>query len=159
MTMCDNSQQKDLFGMESESMSSPEDSPANPTALPPQGKTSQMLSRRNTSELSRKSGQNLFCQRTSCQKLIQNGSSNLSSDSVTESQSKIYGRLILGQTIKEVAGGYLHTPTTMANFLAPSMSKHRSCRNYATAFGAQKITPEQFEFLMGFPIGHTDLDA
>ena len=62
-----------------------------------------------------------------------------------------------GLGIEEIVGGCVHTPTTKANFLAPSMQKWQSCRNYAKAFGGQKITPEQFEYLMGYPIGHTDL--
>ncbi|NKB79340.1 DNA cytosine methyltransferase [Ochrobactrum daejeonense] len=48
-------------------------------------------------------------------------------------------------------------PTRKANFNAPSMQKWPSCRNYVRAFGTQKPTPEQFEFLMGYPIGFTEL--
>ena len=62
-------------------------------------------------------------------------------------------------SIEEIIGGFVHTPTTAANFTALSMQKHPSCRNYVKAFGEQKITPEQFEFLMGYPIGHTDLNS
>ncbi len=51
--------------------------------------------------------------------------------------------------------GYLHTPTTMANFCAPSMQKHAGCRNWVKVFG--KITPNHYEWLMGWPIGWTDL--
>ena len=51
--------------------------------------------------------------------------------------------------------GYLHTPTTMANFCAPSMQKHAGCRNWITVFG--KVTPEAQEYLMGWPLGWTDL--
>jgi hypothetical protein len=51
--------------------------------------------------------------------------------------------------------GYLHTPTTMANFLAKSMQKHAGCRTWTTAFG--KITPNHYEWLMGWPLGWTDL--
>jgi hypothetical protein len=51
--------------------------------------------------------------------------------------------------------GYLHTPTTMANFLAKSMQKHAGCRAWTTAFG--KITPNHYEWLMGWPVGWTDL--
>ena len=51
--------------------------------------------------------------------------------------------------------GYLHTPTTMANFCAPSMQKHAGCRNWTTVFG--KVTPEAQEYLMGWPLGWTDL--
>ena len=51
--------------------------------------------------------------------------------------------------------GYLHTPTTMANFLAKSMQKWDSCRNWTKTFG--EITPTNYEYLMGFPLGWTDL--
>jgi hypothetical protein len=51
--------------------------------------------------------------------------------------------------------GYLHTPTTMANFLAKSMQKHAGCRAWTMAFG--KITPNHYEWLMGWPLGWTDL--
>lgn len=47
--------------------------------------------------------------------------------------------------------GYVHTPTTMANYSCPSMMKHKGCRNYNEIFG--KPTPRDAEYLMGFPIG------
>ena len=72
-------------------------------------------------------------------------------------QPEILERLNAGQTIKEAVGDWLHTPTTKANFLAPSMQKWPACRNYVKAFGGKLITPEQFEFLMGYPIGWTEL--
>jgi hypothetical protein len=51
--------------------------------------------------------------------------------------------------------GYLHTPTTKANFLAKSMQKWSSCRAWKQTFG--KITPSNYEWLMGWPQGWTDL--
>lgn len=60
--------------------------------------------------------------------------------------------------IKQTFGeqfGYVHTPTTMANYSAPSMMKHQSCRNFVTVFG--KPTPHNAEYLMGFPIGASSL--
>lgn len=51
--------------------------------------------------------------------------------------------------------GYLHTPTCTANFAATSMQKHRSCRNFIQVFG--KPSPMNYEHLMGWPIGWTDL--
>ena len=60
-------------------------------------------------------------------------------------------RRILGRD-----GGYLATPTATANQWCPSMQKHPGCRGLARAFGpSQKTTA--FEFLMGWPIGWTDL--
>lgn len=46
--------------------------------------------------------------------------------------------------------GYVHTPTTMANYSAPSMMKHKGCRNFVEVFKVPE--PENAEFLMGFPI-------
>ena len=50
--------------------------------------------------------------------------------------------------------GYLHTPTTKANYAAWSMQKHESCRNFVKVFGRPR--PETQEYLMGFPQGWTD---
>ena len=47
--------------------------------------------------------------------------------------------------------GYVHTPTTMANYSAPSMMKHQGCRNFVEVF--DKPTPANAEYLMGFPLG------
>lgn len=55
--------------------------------------------------------------------------------------------------------GYVHTPTTMANYSAPSMMKHQGCRNFVTVF--KRPTPANAEYLMGFPLGastNTPLD-
>lgn len=80
-----------------------------------------------------------------------------SADLVMQRTTAVYQGLTAGRTIKEIVGGLLHTPTRKANFVAPSMQKWPSCRRYVAAFGGQRITPEQFEFLMGFPIGWTRL--
>ncbi len=47
--------------------------------------------------------------------------------------------------------GLIHTPTTMANYSAPSMMKHEGCRNFVKVFG--KPAPDNAEYLMGFPLG------
>lgn len=47
--------------------------------------------------------------------------------------------------------GFVHTPTTMANYSTPSMQKHLGCRNYYAIFG--RPVPQDAEYLMGFPIG------
>ena len=52
--------------------------------------------------------------------------------------------------------GYLHTPTTQGNYCAASMQKHPSARAYKKVFG--KVSPENHEYLMGWPIGWTDLE-
>ena len=51
--------------------------------------------------------------------------------------------------------GYVHTPTTKANYSAKSMQKWPSARAFVMVFG--KPTPENQEWLMGFPLGWTDL--
>jgi len=47
--------------------------------------------------------------------------------------------------------GLVHTPTTMANYSAPSMMKHEGCRNFVEVFN--KPNTQNAEWLMGFPIG------
>lgn len=47
--------------------------------------------------------------------------------------------------------GFVHTPTTMANYACPSMMKHQGCRNFVKVFGRPQ--PQNAEYLMGFPIG------
>lgn len=47
--------------------------------------------------------------------------------------------------------GFVHTPTTMANYSAPSMMKHQGCRNFKKVF--DRPTPANAEYLMGFPQG------
>jgi len=51
--------------------------------------------------------------------------------------------------------GYLHTPTTKANYAATSMQKWPSCRNYVKVFG--KVAPEYMEWMMATPTGWSDL--
>jgi len=51
--------------------------------------------------------------------------------------------------------GYLHTPTCTANYAAPSMQKHPCAREFTRVFG--KPTPMNHEWLMGWPIGWSDL--
>lgn len=56
--------------------------------------------------------------------------------------------------IKQTYGeniGFVHTPTTIANYNTPSMQKHLGCRNYHEIFDKPK--PKDAEYLMGFPIG------
>lgn len=51
--------------------------------------------------------------------------------------------------------GYVHTPTTMANYSCPSMMKHNGCRNYSEIFG--RPISRDAEYLMGFPPGASSL--
>lgn len=50
--------------------------------------------------------------------------------------------------------GFLHTPTTKANYCAASMQKWPCARAFRTVFG--KATPAAHEWLMGWPIGWSD---
>lgn len=52
--------------------------------------------------------------------------------------------------------GYLHTPTTKANYSAESMQKWNSARNFTIAFGVP--TPQNQCWLMGFPLGWIDIE-
>jgi hypothetical protein len=74
---------------------------------------------------------------------------------VTKLEQFPYQRKTWVQTTFGKDFGYLHTPTTIANFCAPSMQKHAGCRNWVTVFG--KVTPEAQEYLMGWPQGWTEL--
>lgn len=60
--------------------------------------------------------------------------------------------------IKQTYGegiGYVHTPTTMANYSCPSMMKHNGCKNYSNIFG--RPISRDAEYLMGFPPGASSL--
>ena len=59
--------------------------------------------------------------------------------------------------INENVSGWLHTPTRVANQLAPSMMKHECCRNFQRTYG-DTLEPWMFEEMMGFPIGWTSLE-
>jgi len=50
--------------------------------------------------------------------------------------------------------GYLHTPTTKANYSAASMQKWPAARAFVQVFG--KPNPSNQEWLMGYPAGWTD---
>lgn len=132
------------------------DTHANHLAQPQEGDAPQKTYGRKCSASSNKSNQDTLLPRM-CRKKQSLNHLNASKVLVTRELENIYQQLLAGLTIKEIVGGFVHTPTTKANFTAPSMQKWKCCRNYVTAFGAQAITPEQFEFLMGYPIGWTDL--
>lgn len=53
--------------------------------------------------------------------------------------------------------GFVHTPTTMANYSCPSMMKHNGCKNYSEIFG--KPITRDAEYLMGFPPGASSLTS
>lgn len=75
---------------------------------------------------------------------------------------KEISRFFIVQTtwIKETYGedfGFVHTPTTMANYSAPSMMKHAGCRNFVAVF--DRPMPANAEYLMGMPQGSSRLSS
>jgi hypothetical protein len=68
---------------------------------------------------------------------------------------ELFGLPILELRISEPEFGWLPTPTHTANQLAPSMMKHRSCRNLSKLFPDGELCLI-FEWMMGFPIGYSD---
>lgn len=59
------------------------------------------------------------------------------------------------QTMSETAIGFLHTPTTKANYCARSMQKWPSARAFTAVFG--RPSPSIHEWMMGWPHGWTDI--
>jgi hypothetical protein len=74
---------------------------------------------------------------------------------VTKSDACSFPRRTWVQTTFGSGTGFLHTPTHTANYASPSMQKWPNCREFVRVFG--KPTPENHEWLMGWPIGFTDL--
>ncbi len=75
---------------------------------------------------------------------------------VTRPERLICPRKTWVQTIYGKDFGYLHTPTTKANYSAESMQKWESARNFTIVFGVP--TPQNQSWLMGFPSGWTDIE-
>ncbi len=74
---------------------------------------------------------------------------------VTPSDASRFPRQTWVQTTFGSGTGYVHTPTTTANYACVSMQKWPNCREYVRVFG--KPSPMNHEWLMGMPIGWTDL--
>jgi len=55
-------------------------------------------------------------------------------------------------------GGYLPTPTTRANQQSPSMLKWPAYRRLAVIAGGKRLPMQFWEWMMGWPIGWTDLE-
>ena len=136
--------------------SSAADFPASHSAQRLEDGGSQPISGPKRSGSSSRPGQPTSSQRTS-KKRQSPTRLETSVELATARTTAVYRALTQGRTIKETVGGLLHTPTRTANFVAPSMQKWPSCRRFVQAFGGHEITPEQFEFLMGLPIGWTEL--
>ena len=63
-----------------------------------------------------------------------------------------------GHRIAARVGGLLATPTKTANQSAASMQKHLSCRAYTAIFGTNRISPNHYEWMMGWPLGWTAIE-
>lgn len=140
----------------SPSTSSPEDSRVNHLALQAEEEEWQTIYQESLSGLLGKRSPDISLEKMSEEELLEMLENN-SGLSDMERQYIVIGLMTMGLTISDIAGGPLHTPTTKANFQAESMQKWPSCRRYRILFGQRKIWPELFEYLMGFPIGWTDL--
>jgi len=75
---------------------------------------------------------------------------------VTKPNAFPYPRKTWVQTMLGSDIGYLHTPTCTANYTAQSMQKWPSARAFTAVFGIP--TPMNHEWLMGWPIGWSDLE-
>lgn len=54
-------------------------------------------------------------------------------------------------------GGLLPTPTATVNHQCPDMSKWPAYRAFQDWLGGQRIAPALWEWMMGFPVGASDL--
>lgn len=107
-------------------------------------------------ESSQRSSQDLSLQKTYPETPLQ--TQQLTSlEWVTRPERLICPRKTWVQTIYGKDFGYLHTPTTKANYSAESMQKWESARNFTTVFGVP--TPQNQSWLMGFPSGWTDIES
>lgn len=107
-------------------------------------------------ELSDKAGHQLSFSnalRDSSKSTIGSGKTCTQTDTVFHDRSSpmlpAWVRRILANDI-----GLLATPTTKANQCAASMQKWPSCRRLTLVFGG-RLTPEIYEWMMGWPIGFT----
>lgn len=118
------------------------------------GKTMQTISGRKCGESWQMSLPGTYLPKTSAKKQSTSQQMILSRW-VTKSNALPYQRLTWVLTTFGKDTGYVHTPTCTANYSAPSMQKWKSCKNFVHAFGSP--TPMNHEWLMGWPIGWTDL--
>lgn len=119
-----------------------------------EGEKSQKIYGQKCGELLKKSSQNIFLQKMFKKKQLSMQGKTLLTWVILPKFLSLE-RNTWVQTTFGIDFGYVHTPTTKANFAAKSMQKWPSCRNFVKAFG--KPTPENLEYLMDWPIGWTDL--
>lgn len=132
--------------------SSPEDSPANPSARPPEGEPSQSTSGQRCDESSPTFDPLGFLPRTS--------STDPFAEPPTICTHSVIQRAIPGSTpptwVLRIAvrdGGLLPTPTATPNQASPSMSKWPGNRAYQAWLGGRRTSPDLWDWMMGMPIG------
>jgi len=76
---------------------------------------------------------------------------------VTPSERSLFPRQTWALTTFGKDIGFVHTPTTKANYAAASMQKWPAAREFVRVFG--RPDPSNQEWLMGWPIGWTAFDA
>jgi len=168
MTMYEQSQQSDWLQTELELMSSQEDSPA---------KTSQLQEARQESRATEVGcGQsapvylgsfdpNTPSLKTSQTCLMENGELGLSEFSGTFPRSgmmrsgTVYQLPNLARTITEIGSGLLPTPTAHNAKEGAYPSEYTRKTPTLSALAGGKLNPAWVEWLMGFPLGHTDLNV
>ena len=176
MTMSDESQQTDLFQTELESMSSREDSPVR-TSLSPGIAQESPLSVAGYGQ-SAPVCLGTFDPHTPSLKtsqtcLMEGGGIGLSEFYGTFPRSgmmrsgTVYQLPRLAPTITEIGSGLWHTPkasdyksvTSNMDYHRKRTDKELSCQVAISENSTLPMNPTWVEWLMGFPAGHTDLDA
>ena len=181
MMMSDESQQTDLFQTELESMSLQEDSHARTSPL--------QEAKKELMQSAVDSGQSApVCLgtfdpdtpslKTSQTCLMESGEIGLSEFSGTFPRSgmmrsgTVYQLPQLAPTITEIGSGYWRTPASANGSQGPKSKEfYEHCRKTGQSTvtlvdearhhsqGSGTLNPTWVEWLMGFPLGHTDLDA
>ena len=129
------------------------DSPARRSLLPPGGGTMHQTFGTKWSELSGKCDQPMCSPRMSPVPQL-SGQHTTAPRWVTKPNCFPLQRQTWVQTTYGNDIGYLHTPTTKANYAATSMQKWPSARNFVKVFG--RPSPGTQEWMMGFPEGWSD---
>lgn len=135
-------------------------SPVSSLVALPEAATSPPTYGPKSCELSTKSGRDSFSQRTSdLPKPPSEALVPILRPSDTACADRIpSGPIKSERRISAKDFGLLATPTATANQLAPSMAKWPGCRNLQAMSAATGLTlPTLYEWMMGWPIGWTDL--
>lgn len=140
---------------EGASMSSAEVSPANHSAALLEGATTPPISGPRCCESYARSSLSASSRRTSSE-ILSSVPPPICIESGTKSATLKSARPTWALLISGPGGGWLPTPTATANADCESMQKWRGHRDYRVWTGG-RTTPAHWEFLMGWPLGWTDL--